>query len=58
MMAIQNQFVALGTDFIDGFRNKPDIRPLHNRVLVGDCLAELKKIPIGFGRSRLCGSAL
>ncbi len=30
-----------------GFETKPDIRPLHNRVLVGDCLAELKKIPTG-----------
>ena len=30
-----------------GFETKPDIRPLHNRVLVGDCLAELKKIPSG-----------
>ena len=30
-----------------GFETKPDIRPLHNRVLVGDCLAELKKIPAG-----------
>ena len=30
-----------------GFETKPDIRPLHNRVLVGDCLTELKKIPSG-----------
>jgi len=28
-----------------GYQTRPDIRPLHNRILVGDCLAELKKIP-------------
>ena len=28
-----------------GFETRPDIRPLHNRILVGDCLTELKKIP-------------
>jgi len=28
-----------------GFQTRPDIRPLHNKILVGDCLAELRKIP-------------
>lgn len=28
-----------------GFETRPDSRPLHNRILVGDCLTELKKIP-------------
>ena len=28
-----------------GYQTRPDIRPLHNRILVGDCLTELKKIP-------------
>jgi modification methylase len=28
-----------------GFQTRPDIRPLHNRILIGDCLRELKKIP-------------
>ena len=30
-----------------GYQTRPDIRPLHNRILVGDCLMELKKIPSG-----------
>ena len=30
-----------------GYQTRPDIRPLHNRIMVGDCLAELKKIPSG-----------
>jgi modification methylase len=30
-----------------GYETKPDVRPLHNRILVGDCLQELKKIPTG-----------
>ena len=30
-----------------GFQTRPDIRPLHNKILVGDCLAELKKISTG-----------
>ena len=30
-----------------GYQTRPDIRPLHNRILVGDCLTELKKIPTG-----------
>jgi modification methylase len=30
-----------------GFEAKPDVRPFHGRVLVGDCLTELKKIPAG-----------
>jgi modification methylase len=30
-----------------GYQTRPDIRPLHNRILVGDCLTELKKIPAG-----------
>jgi modification methylase len=30
-----------------GFETRPDIRPLHNRILVGDCLQELRKIPAG-----------
>jgi modification methylase len=28
-----------------GFETKIDVRPLHNQILVGDCLTELKKIP-------------
>ena len=28
-----------------GYQTRPEIRPLHNRILVGDCLTELKKIP-------------
>ena len=28
-----------------GYETKPDIRPLHNKILVGDCHEELKKIP-------------
>ena len=28
-----------------GFQTRPDIRPLHNTILVGDCLSELRKIP-------------
>jgi modification methylase len=28
-----------------GFETRPDIRPLHNTILVGDCLVEIKKIP-------------
>ena len=30
-----------------GYQTRPDIRPLHNRILVGDCLTELEKIPSG-----------
>ncbi len=30
-----------------GYQTRPDIRPLHNKILVGDCLAELQKIPPG-----------
>jgi len=30
-----------------GYETRPDIRPLHNRILVGDCLQELRKIPAG-----------
>ncbi len=30
-----------------GYQTRPDIRPLHNRILVGDCLTEMKKIPSG-----------
>ena len=28
-----------------GIATRPDIRPLHNSVLIGDCLKELKRIP-------------
>jgi modification methylase len=28
-----------------GYQTRPDIRPLYNKILVGDCLAELQKIP-------------
>jgi modification methylase len=28
-----------------GFEVRPDVRPLHNEILIGDCLDELKKIP-------------
>jgi modification methylase len=28
-----------------GYEIKPDVRPLHNEIFVGDCLTELKKIP-------------
>jgi modification methylase len=28
-----------------GYQTRPDIRPLHNKILVGNCLAELRKIP-------------
>jgi len=28
-----------------GYQTRPDTRPLHNRVLVGDCLEELQRIP-------------
>lgn len=28
-----------------GYQTKPDVRPLFNQILVGDCLTELKKIP-------------
>jgi modification methylase len=30
-----------------GYESKPEIRPFHDRVLVGDCLTELRKIPSG-----------
>ncbi len=30
-----------------GYETKPDVRPMHNRILVGDCLQELQKIPTG-----------
>jgi modification methylase len=30
-----------------GYVEKPDVKPLTGRVLVGDCLAELKKVPAG-----------
>ncbi len=30
-----------------GYQTKPDIGPLHNKVLIGDCLQELRKIPTG-----------
>jgi len=30
-----------------GYQTRPDLRPLHNRILVGDCLTELKRIPSG-----------
>jgi modification methylase len=30
-----------------GFETRPDIRPLANTILVGDCLEELKKLPAG-----------
>ena len=30
-----------------GYQTRPDIAPFHNRILVGDCLTELKKIPAG-----------
>ena len=30
-----------------GYETRPDIRPFHNKILVGDCLAELRKIPSG-----------
>jgi modification methylase len=28
-----------------GYETKPDVRDLHNEILVGDCLTELQKIP-------------
>ena len=28
-----------------GFEIRPDIRPLHNTILAGDCVEEIKKIP-------------
>jgi modification methylase len=30
-----------------GFETRPDIRPYHNTILVGDCLTELQKLPAG-----------
>ena len=30
-----------------GYQTRPDIRPLQDRILVGDCITELKKIPSG-----------
>jgi modification methylase len=30
-----------------GYETKPDVRPLHNQILVGDSIGELKKIPSG-----------
>jgi modification methylase len=30
-----------------GYETRPDVRPLHNTILSGDCLTELKKIPAG-----------
>jgi modification methylase len=30
-----------------GYETKPDVRPMHNQILSGDCLTELKKIPTG-----------
>ena len=30
-----------------GYETKPDVKPLHNQILVGDCLQELRKIPTG-----------
>ena len=30
-----------------GYQTRPDIRPLQDRILVGDCITELKKVPAG-----------
>jgi modification methylase len=30
-----------------GYQTRPDLRPLHNRILVGDCIEQLRKIPAG-----------
>jgi modification methylase len=30
-----------------GYETKPDVRPLHNTILDGNCLTELKRIPSG-----------
>jgi modification methylase len=30
-----------------GFETKFDVKPLHDQILIGDCLTELKKIPTG-----------
>jgi modification methylase len=30
-----------------GFETMIDVRPMHDQILVGDCLTELKKIPTG-----------
>jgi modification methylase len=41
----QFESVCCVEDVALGYETKPDIRPLHNKILVGDCLQELKKIP-------------
>ena len=38
-------FCVLGCGM--GYQTRPELRPLHNRILVGDCLTELKRIPSG-----------
>ena len=30
-----------------GYESKLDVRPLHDQILLGDCLEQLKKIPTG-----------
>ena len=30
-----------------GYQTRPDIGPLHNRILVGDCVEQLRKLPAG-----------
>jgi modification methylase len=30
-----------------GYQTRPDVRPLFNKILVGDCLTQLRKVPAG-----------
>ena len=46
-MAIQSVLRSERMGVAMGYQTRPDIRPLYNRILVGDCLTELKKIPAG-----------
>ena len=41
-----------------GYQTRPDIRPLHNRILVGDCVIGTEEDSGGLRRSRLRRSAL
>ena len=46
MMVIQSRVSCVQGRYM-GYETRPDIRPFHNKILVGDCLAELRKIPSG-----------
>ena len=46
MMVIQSRVSCVQGRHM-GYETRPDIRPFHNKILVGDCLEELRKIPSG-----------